>query len=216
MSIMAYGELDGLVIRLLNKTTQNRGFYSVEKVQDAIQEALTFIASEAFLTGQGWTSKLEDVDTEAGQVTYPVRPHWAMIKKVFYLVGTTYEELKYSDNPRSMPAASSGETQWPCTYRIVDNKIYFDSPLAEGGTDYLRVEFVGFPKVPQNDIDIIDFHINPLWVEFIKYHTARVLYSDFEKGSWNKEPLYQDWLFKLRAMLAKRNLQSGTVQDAFP
>jgi hypothetical protein len=217
MSVMSYGELDGLVIRLFNKTTVNRGFYTAAKVADAIQEAMTYIASRAFVIGQGWASKLDDVDTVAGQRTLAIPPHWAMIKKIMYRVGDQFEPLVYDDNDKTPEStADSGATQWPGTYRIVDNKIYFSPVLAEGGTGYMRVEYMTYPKVPQNDIDQMDFHVNDTWKEFIKYHAAKVLYSNFEKGLFNMQSNYDQWHETVIAMLSKRNLGATYIRDAFP
>lgn len=217
MSVLSYGELDGLIIRTLNKTTANRGFYTTDKVADAVQESLTYIASLCFIAGQGWQSKMDHVTTVANQETVDIKPHWAMIKKLFYLVGSEYMALKYDDNPEASEyAGASGMTQWPCTYRIVENQIYFNPPLAEGGTNYLRVEYMAYPKIPQNEIDTLDFHVNDTWKEFIKYHSAKVCHANFEKGSWGMSALYEQWHSTLKMMLDKRNLQTTDVRDAYP
>lgn len=217
MSTISYGELDGLILRMFNKTPENRGFYTAQKVEDAVQEALTYIATRAFIIGQGWQNKVALVTTAANQRSVPINPAWAMIKAVRYLAGSEYVVLDYDDNPRQSEwSAASGMTQSAYRYRIVDNYLYFNPVLAEGGTDYLEVEYVTYPKVPESETDAMPFHLTDTFKEFTKYHAGLVLFSDFEKGRWNKQDLYTMWHDNMIAMLEKRTLTGTFIRDALP
>lgn len=209
------GELKGRILRHLNKTGGYSGFYGDDKIADAIQEAMDSIAVEMFTAGEGWQSKLDYRDTEAGQITLDIPPHVALIREVKYLVGTVYMPMQYID-AEGMPSyldAGSGVQQWAGSYKIIDNAFVFDPPLAEGGTKYLQIEHVGYPKRMIDDNDFLEAHFDNALQHYLKYRVCSILASSIEKKSipWAKEEAY--WYAKMVEIVGRRNLRSTPIGD---
>lgn len=207
-------ELKGQAYRLLMKTPQYKGAYQEETANDALQEAMDYVATKMFISNQGWLDKIEHITTVANTIAVPIPETWAMVKEVRYKYGDTYLPLTY-DTAGKQPqyAADSGARQYACSYRIVDNKIYFNPPLAEGGTDYLQIEYTAFPKFLQKDNDTIEPQFNRCFLNFIKYRTATVLARSVEKYSvpWAKEE--GDWFLQMQDLVAKLNMQTTQLLE---
>lgn len=211
---LSRGELKGQVLRLLMKTAEYPGFYTDDKCNDAIQEAMDFVATEMFLAGEGWQDKMEYRTTAANQVTVDLPESWAMIKEVRYKFGDIYIPLMYDTQPRQVTADdNAGSVQFASSYKIVDNQFYFNPPLAEGGTDYLQIEFSDFPKVIQTDTDFLESHFNRCFTNFMKYRTASILAASIEKfvNPWQK--IENDWYEKMLALTVERNKQSTAIRE---
>lgn len=211
--MISRGELKGRVLRLLNKTSQFRGFYADEKIDDSIQECLDFIATEMFFAGEGWQTKIELYDTQAGQLTIPVSPTIAMIKEVRYRYGNVYSVLSYDDNSgRGEVSNDSGERQLISRYRVVDNRLYFNPPLSEGGTEFLQIEYMAYPKQLSDDNDFIEGHFDQAMQHFAKYRTASILAASIEKFVVPWSNLESQWYSKMLNIANRRNLQVQPIR----
>jgi hypothetical protein len=208
------GELKGQVLRFLNKTSQYRGFYDDDKINDAIQEALDFIAVEMFQANEGWQLKLAEFDTTAGQVTFEIPFSASMIKEVRYLYGNFYGVMAYDDaNSRSQVSIGSGERQFVSSYRIVDNRMYFNPPLGEGGPKYLQIEYMTYPKTLMSDTDYLESHFDPCMTNFLKYRTATILSASLEKPIVPWAGIESSWYSKLVTVVNRRNMQSIPIRN---
>lgn len=205
--MISRGELSGQVLRVLNKTGSYTGFYSPEKMNDAIQEAYDFVSVEMFLANEGWRSRIQFFDTESGQVTVELPQHISMIREVRYKHGEIWSPLVYNDRTDQASAGDSnggGIRQYPASYRILDNALYFDPAIGEGGTDYLQVEYVSYPQWLTDDQDRIDDNFDRACVHFMKYKTASILAASAEKPviPWaNQESMWYD---KMLTIVTKR------------
>ncbi len=211
---MTRGELKGQVLRLLMKTAEFPGFYTDDKMNDSIQEAMDFVATEMFMADEGWQHKLQHITTAAGTITVPVPDGMAMIVEVRYLFGDIYIPMMYDQqNMQQQVSTGAGVSQYPQSYRIIDNQFYFNGPLTEGGTDYLQIEYMAFPKSLQADTDYLDGHFNRAFTNFMKYRTASILGASVEKfvNPWQR--IEADWYQKMRDIIVKRNLQSTPLRE---
>lgn len=208
------GEVKGKVLRLLMKTPAKPGFYTPERVNDAIEEAIDFVAVEMFLADEGWATKIDYFTTEGGQLSIDMPDGMAMIKDVRYKYGDIYLPMIYDTaNQAAQYAPDSGARQWAYTYRIVDNAFYFNPPLADGGVDYLQVEWMAYPKRLSNDTDFLESQFDKCMLHFIKYRAASMLAASLEKFvvPWSSQE--QSWFAKMQAVVVQRNLQSLPIKD---
>lgn len=207
------GELKGKVLRLLMKTSQFRGFYADDKINDSIEETLDFISTEMMIAGEGWQTKLETYATQAGQVSIPISPSIALIKEIRYKYGNVYSVLQYDEQwGVAQTTADSGERQLISRYRIVDNRLYFNPPLNEGGPEYLMVEYMAYPKVITDDNDFIEGHFQKAFLHFAKYRTASILAASIEKLTVPWASLEKQWYDKMVNFVNRRNLQSTPIR----
>jgi hypothetical protein len=208
------GELKGQILRFLNKTSEFRGFYDDDKINDAIQEAMDFVSVEMFQANEGWQLKIGHFDTQTGQVTVDIPFSIGMIKEVRYLYGNLYYVMAYDDaNGRAQVSNSSGERQFVSTYRIVDNRMYFNPPLGEGGANYLQIEYMTYPKVPQSDNDYLESHFDPCMTNYLKYRSATILSASLEKPIVPWAGLEASWYSKLVTVINRRNMQSIPIRN---
>ena len=211
---MSRGELKGQVLRLLNKNAKFTGAYQDETLNDAIQEAMDYVATKMFIANQGWSDKIDYKTIAANCITVPIPETWAMIKEVRYKFGDIYVPLVYDVAGKDIQYASdSGARQYASSYRIVDNQLYFNPALAEGGTNYLQIEYTAFPKFLQKDGDTIEPQFNRCFTNFMKYKAASCLAASIEKfvTPWSK--IENDWWQQMQDLVSKRNLQSTQLLE---
>jgi hypothetical protein len=208
------GELKGNILLKLNKTAKHPGPYTDDKINLAIQEAIDFVATEMFLADEGWLTTFHYYDTVDGQISVDINQSCAMIKEVRYKYGETYYPLVYDTDVNSPNfAADSGARQWSFKYRIMDNAIYFNPPVSEGGTDYLQIEAMEYPKRLQSDQDFLNSQFDKAMQHFIMYRAATILGTNIEKMAIPWSGIEGSWYEKMQAIVVKRNLKSTAVRE---
>lgn len=209
------GELKGKVLRLLNKTGATNGFYTDDKLNDAVQECIDFVAVEMFIADGGWQTKVGYLATQANQLSLDIPPHMAMIKELRYLVGGRYLPMAYDDGSGqgSYAPGSGMGSQWGGVYRVIDNAFYFDPPLTDAGAQQLMVEYMAYPQRLQDDTDFIPSHFDAAMLHFIKYRAASILASSYGKVMKEWSQLETDWYQKLLFIVNRRNLQTTTIRE---
>ncbi len=202
------------VYQRLNKSPLTPGFYTPEKVNSALQEAMDYVATKMMMADQGFLKKLSYLDVAANQITLTIPPYMDMIEEVRYLVGNVYIPLAY-DSQWKVPQWSpqSGATNLPASYRIVDNKFYFNPPLGVGGTDYIQVEYQSYPSIMRNNVDQVDPQFDRAMIYYLVYRACSILSSAM--GSTVKPWAVEEeiWLKAMQAIVQKRNKQPIALAD---
>ncbi len=202
------------IYQRLNKSPTTPGFFTAPKVNSAVQEALDLVAVTMFESDQGFMKKLDHLDVTANALTIPIPPHMAMIEEVRYLVGSVYVPLMY-DAQWQVPqwSPTSGATQLPSTYKIIDNKFYFNPPLGVGGTGYLQVEYQCYPSILLSDTQKIDPQFDRCMIYYVIYRSCSILASAM--GQTNKSWQLEEniWRQKMANIIAKRNSGTSYIKD---
>ncbi len=205
------GELKAKILRILNRTSTNKGYYTDDKMNDAIEDGIDFITAEMHLAGEGWTNKITNLTTVAGQTMVKIPPDMSLINVVRYKAGTEYIPLLYQeDRMTSATTSASGETQTPASYRIVDNHLYFNPGLTDGGTDILQIEATTYPKLISSDTADIPAFFDKSMMHYLKFRSCSYLGSG-AGGRQMKEwaDFEAQWYDKMMNIVYKRN---NTVQ----
>lgn len=216
--MISRGQLKGKIWRYLGKTATQPGYYTSEKVDEAIEEGLNYIAVEMFKAGEGWLTSYEYYDTVAGQAAVPLDGNVGLIRQVRYFnQNGVYCPLVYFDNAEAGSSPSSapnnGVTQWASTYRLLGNQLVFDPPLGEGGAKYLQLEIVSYPKRVQTDAQILDAQFDQCALEFLKYKACSILAGSIEKTIITWAALEAKWEEKLLTVLNRRVLSSVKIKE---
>jgi hypothetical protein len=207
-------EIKGKILRLLQKTAKHPGAYSDDRVSDAIEEAMDFVSTEMFLADEGWLRSIEYFDTTAGQVSIDLPPGISMVAQVRYQFANTLITMQYNQSwNQDQYVTDSGVRQWAYQYRIVENALYFNPPLAEGGEGFLQVEFQRYPKRLQDDTDFLESQFDYCMMHFIKYRAASILAAGVEKFQTSWAALEQSWYAKMLAIVTQRNQASQPITD---
>ncbi len=198
----------------MNKSPATPGFYTEAKVNSAIQEAIDYVSAWMFEADQGFLKKMDFLDVSANAITIPIPPHMAIIEQVRYLTGNVYVPLDY-DSQWAVPqwSVSSGATQLPATYMIVDNKFFFTPALGVGGTQYLQVEYQAYPSILRSDSQHIDPQFDRSMLYFAIYRACSILASAMGQKvkDWADEEAM--WGQKMVNIVNKRNAQSTAIRD---
>jgi hypothetical protein len=202
------------VYQRLNKSSATPGFYTEEKVNGALQEAMDYVGVKMMLADNGFLKKIQYLDVEANQITLPIPPHMDLIEEVRYLVGNVYIPLAY-DSQWKVPqwSVDSGATNLPASYRIVDNKFYFNPPLGTGGTGYIQVEYQHYPMIMRNDTQQIDPQFDRAMIYYLTYRACSILASAM--GSTVKPWSVEEdlWLNAMQQIVQNRNRQPKPITD---
>lgn len=202
------------ILRYLNKTSDYSGFYDTDKVSDAIEEALDYVAVNMFLAGEGWMTAVDYITTAAGDTSANFPTDSVMIREMRYKIGNVYVPLTYDDQTDSFYYGSdSGVEQIPCRIRFIGRTFVFDPPLAEGGTDYLQVESVKYPTAMTADTDEIDPQFDRACLNFVKYKACSILAGSIEKEyrPWAQEE--GEWFEAMRFIVSRRNMKSTRIKE---
>ncbi len=198
----------------LNKSPLTPGFFTREKVNNAIQESMDYVATKMMMADQGFLKKIDYLDVTANQITIPVPPHIDLIEEVRYLVGNVYIPLAY-DSQFNIPQWSiqSGATNMPASYRIVDNQLYFNPPLGVGGPNYIQIEYQRYPSIMRNDTQQIDPQFDRAMIYYITYRTCSILSSAMgqDTKSWVVEEGL--WFKAMTDIVQNRNKQPTAIRD---
>lgn len=210
--MISRGQLKGKIWRYLGKTATQPGFYTSEKLDEAIDEALASIAVEMFMSGEGWLTSFQYFDTEDGQIELDLSGNVGLIRQVRYLFGDSYVPLAYDDQENRPTRVRSGTVQIAHRYRLMGNKLIFDPPLASGGEKTLQLEIVSYPKRLGSDGEIIDSQFDVCALEFIKYKVCSILAGSIEKTQITWSALEADWATRLSHVLTRRVLSSTGIR----
>lgn len=199
------GELKGQILRVLQKDGGYQGFYTDEKLNDAIQDCIDHVAMEMFRAGNGWVSRIQTLDSQSGFPTVDLPPHVIMIQEVRYLIAGRYIPLMYDDATLQIQyAPNTGATQFPSKYRIVEQKIYFNPPPAEGGKDYVQIEFMQYPLTMVADGQLMPQEFHRAMNNYVKWRTASMMAASVGKAYVEWKQYEQEWFQNMVDAVGKR------------
>jgi hypothetical protein len=208
------GELKGKVLRLLNKTALNPGFYTDDKINEAIQEAMDFVACEMFVADEGWQKKIWSFNTSDGQLTLPLPEDIVMVEDVRYLIGDIYVPMRYYvPHGQAKYADDSSARQDGGAYEVIDNMLYFNPALAEGQTAGIQVVGQAFAQALIDDMDFIEGQFNRAMTHYMKYGAASILAASIEKATRPWAAQEAMWYSKMQEIVEKRNKQSQPIRE---
>ena len=208
------GQLKAQILRMLNKTSKYKGAYTDEKLDDAIEDCMDYLSVEQGMANEGWRTKIQTFTTIDSQISVEIPSDYMLINQVRYRVGDEFIPLVY-DQDREYPQAAgdSAYTQFPSRYRIVDNAIYFNPALAQGGTDYLQVEYTSYPHLAKNDLDTIPGEFDKAMGHFIKFRAASYLASSVGKVQKEWVAFETQWYNQVLKIINKRNNVTQRIRD---
>lgn len=208
------GELKGKILRVLYKSARFTGAYDPQTIDDAIDEAMDAVASEMFTADEGWQKKIMYLDTVPGQISIDLPVSAALISQVRYQFANEYILLGYDQQwEQGQWVPNSGMTQWPNSYSVIDNALYFSPALAEGGAAYLQLTVQSWPKRLRDDSDYFESQYDNSMMNFMKYKAASMLVAGIEKNvvPWAQQEAF--WYQAFKNIVITRNQQSQPIRE---
>lgn len=208
------GEVRGMILRLLNKSAMHPGFYTTEKVNDAIEEAIDLIAVEMFMQDEGWLTKIKFYDLKANQISLDIDPSIAMIKEVRIKINNDFFPLAYDEDAgQSQAAFTASATIYRSKYRVIENALFFNPAIADGGEAKLWVEYMAFPKRLQDDSEFLESQFNKAMIHFIKYRAIAILSRSAGQPISDFSADEQLWFDKMQWTISRRNMQTTFIRE---
>jgi hypothetical protein len=208
------GEISAAVLRILQKNAGYQGFYTPDKIADAIQDSVDHVSVEMMMDGEGWLRRIEYLETYPNKSNIPLPPHIAIIDEVRYLVGNRYIPLTYDDATMSAQfGADAGVSQFPSRYRIIDNNLYFNPTPAEVGPNYIQLECACFPQRLVSDGQVLNPQFNVAMTNYIKWRCASMLAASAGKPVSEWKQYEAEWHQNMLNMVQKRNRTPTFVRE---
>ena len=208
------GDMKTQIWGLLNKVSTNAGFYTSSKLDDAIQDCLDFVAVEMFMAGEGWLSQIGYITTVANTPNYALPTGMAILNEVRYLSGDAYVPISYDDRSSTVHLAStSGVVEFPGSYRIVNNELYFNPPPAEVGTNYVQLEYTTYTAALANDAAIINAQFDNCLLQYVKWRAASLLASQLGKVYKEWEKYEEQWYGQMIKITSKRMRHASIIKE---
>lgn len=208
------GQVKYEIYQRLNKDPSTRGFYSDTKCESAITESVDWIGTEMLIADDGWLKKVDIFDTPASMTTFELHRNMSMISQVLALVGNVYVPLMYdSQFDMSQWSPASGAVQFPSRYRIVDNRLYFNPPIATGGAGFLQIEYLSMPKIMRDDTDKLEPFFDRYCIWFMVYNSMSIMAESMRQYSQPWAARGQAWYARMVELLNKRVLQSVPIVE---
>lgn len=209
---ISLGQLKFDVLTLVNKSASLKGFYTDEKMELGARDGLAMIAVEMFIGGQGWQDKARNLTVEEGMVSVDLPADICFINQVRFLFGNVYYPMMY-DNQRqnAQVEPGTGVNFIPPTYRILNNAIWFNPALSQGGT--LQLEYTTYIRNMENDADVFPANLDISMYQFLFYHVASFCVASVGKADpeWQRWENY--WYNQMRLVITKRNNQIAYIKE---
>ena len=198
-------QIEGQVLRLLQKSASTPGFYTPAKIQDAVQDSVDYVAARMFRsTDGGWMDSMRYLDTVSGQTVVALPEDIAAIKAVRYLVGTEYVPLHYqNDYEESQWASTSGVVAYPSKYRLVGSQLYFNPCISIAGPQNLQIEYSAYPAAIQSD-GMMPPQFDRAICNFIKFRSASLLAASIGKAVPEWAKFETQWATEIEIIIDKR------------
>lgn len=199
----------------LNKSAANPGFYTEQKVDSVIQEALDFLAAEQMLADEGFCHKLELLNTTSGMVTLAIPADVAMIIELRYLISNVFYPMAYDQQFGQLQWASSSGVvqQYPGSFKIIDNNFYFNPPLGVGGPGQLQLEFMAYPRRFTKDSDVLAAQFDRAMYWFTVYRSCNLLAGQVQQTIDDWQNWDAVWYGKALQMITMRTRQVIPVKE---
>ena len=172
---MTVGDVKKFVLHTLQKSPGYSGFYTDDKCNIAIQEALDFISTKMMVAGGGLMKKIAFIDTNTTDDAYPLPAGCALVDTVRYKSTTVYMPIEYSDDYMTPQVDGDQATQFPAKYRLLGNMVYFNPRPTTVGERCLQIEYQGYPAWITDDEQNVDPDFDRAMCWYAKYRAATIL-----------------------------------------
>lgn len=201
------------ILGILNKQPNYQGFYTNQKITDAINDSLDWIFANMMFVGQGWNKTIGYITTTPNTASYNLPNDTAVIDVVRYLINGTYIPLAYDEQSDNNFNTTDKTVHVPLTYRIVANQIFFNPIPTEVGTNYLQIEYTKYPAQLAQDSDVIDTAITRGLENYVKWRSCSILASQVGKGVPEWSAYENEWYLHMKELVAQRVRQTRFISE---
>jgi hypothetical protein len=207
-----YGEIKRSVLQLAQKNPAYQGYFTDDKIQDAVNEGFDYIAVDMFQAGEGWLREQRYLDWTANTRVVEIPSDVAIINAIRWKNGDVYYPLKYDAADSTLQSVKGEGTGEPQTFRIIQNKIFLNPEPSSFGTAKIELEFSRYPTRLVGELQTTMPDFDNAMMHWIKYYAANTLIGASGKTS----PFRQNevmWYEQMRKVVDLRNRVKRVVAD---
>ena len=207
-----YSEIKKNILLLVQKNPSYQGFFTDEKIQEAVNEAFDFAAVDMFAAGEGWLREQRYLDWAANSRVCEIPADVAIINAIRWKTGNQYSPLKYDAADTTVQQEKGTGTADPTSFRIIQNKIYLNPEPSTFGPAQIELEFSRYPQRLIGEQQKIMSDFDNSCCHWIKYYVANTLI----RGAGKESPYMQNeaqWYAQMSKVIAMRNRTKLVVGD---
>jgi hypothetical protein len=202
------------ILNILQKETNYQGFYTVDKINQAVNESMDYVAARAMHeAGNGWFEAIVYVTTTTNTPNYTIPADTALIREVRYKQGNDYFPLSPIEAVDEIWAANSSQVQLPWRYELIGNEIIFNPIPSAVGVNFLQFKVMKFPTALTLDADLLNGQFSRALEWFIIYRAASALVQAVGNASpeWYQREV--EWYKVMESMLTNRIKKPKFIRD---
>jgi hypothetical protein len=207
-----YAEIKKSILLLVQKNPTYQGYFTDEKMNEAINEGFDYMSVDMFAAGEGWLREIRYLDWVADSRVLPIPEDVAIINAVRWKNGDVYYPLKWDSADTTLQSVKGEGSGEPSSFRIVQNKIYLNPQPSSFGTAQIELEFSRYPKRLVSDQQTTMPDFDNAMIHWLKYYVADTLIA----GSGKEVPYQRNeamWYEQMRKIIELRNRTKQVVAD---
>lgn len=197
------GIMKGKILAILNKQSTYQGFFTNEKLNDAINDSMDWVYANMMFVGQGWTKEISYITTTSGVGSYAITADTVTIDVLRYLVGSTYQVIKYDDQSDDTYTTTE-TTGYPTSWRLVGNSIVFNPPPTNAGTNFIQLEVSRYLADQTVDGNQLHAMLSKGLENYVKWRACSLLVSQVGKPNADWVKYENQWYGHLLELVSQR------------
>lgn len=211
---LTLSNLRSKVLQKLQKETSYQGYFTDSKLDAAINDAIDYVSTFMFFSGQGWLEEVVDVNTVAGTASYAFPTDVVVVDRILYKVGDIYLPVTYDEGREDVfVGTGAGQTSSSFKVQFLGNTILFDPPPETGGTAFLKLFVRKYPDELSAGADELDAQFTRGLSNYIAYRAAAMLAADVGLTPAFFEKYEEQWKERMQMLISSRNRTQNYVQE---
>jgi hypothetical protein len=213
MPAITYLDLKNKVLGHLQKETGYQGFFTDQKLQQAINESIDFAESIMFFEGSGWNREVLTIANAANVSNIALPDNIAVLDRILFKSDDgSYYPLVYSDMKDEGTDSITGVSQ-PYRVSLMKQTLYFEPKLANAGTDNIKIYCRTMSQNLASDSAILDPQFNKTIVNYICFRAAGQLADICGLGPSYFSKREDEWYAAFLRVVGQKNRTVTRVKD---
>lgn len=206
-------DLKKKVLNHLQKESSYQGFFTDEKLNQAINESIDFAESIMFYEGGGWNREIIDIANSANVTNVALPDNIAVLDRILYKNSDgDYYPLVYSE-AKDEGSEITNTTAQPYRVSLMKQTLYFDPKIEAAGTNNIRIYCRTTSQNLTTDASILDPQFNKSIVNYVCFRAAGQLADVCGLGPSYFRSREDEWYGALLRIVGQKNRTVTRVRE---
>ncbi len=202
------------ILNILQKESNYQGFYTTDKINQAVNESMDYVAARAMQeAGNGWFEEIVYVTTTINTPSYFLPADTVLVREVRYKQGDMYYPLMPVEATDEAWVSGNSQVQLPWRYELVGPSIVFNPLPSSVGTNFLQMKVTKFPTSLGLDADTLNNQFSRALEWFVIYRSASALVQSVGNPSPEWGQRESEWYNVMESMLTNRIKKPKFIKD---